>query len=399
MKKHYVYETTNLINGKKYIGKRSCDCDISEDTYLGSGKYLKRAFKKYGKENFSKEVLEICISEQDAFEKEIYYISKKNAVDSDNYYNIASGGEGGFGNFAGKTEDELILWRQRMSKSRKGRTITPEWEAKILKTRKEKGIGVGKSNPMYGRKNPSISKSVIMISVDGKEIKKFYDAQDANEFLNKKRGNSLISRVCCKKKGTAYGYFWLFEKDYEQMINNNTYTEWLNESINRYVNRIRKVNRSKVQKNSKMIYQLNRQTFEIIALFDSVSIASDMTGVQSSSIIRVCNHGRNTAGGYCWCYKEEYDEKSIEEIKKLYTRKVNDSEKFRNRPQTKIPVYCVTTNQKFDGACDAVDFFGLCKGTKIQDVCKGKRKYAGRHPETNEPLVWIYYEDFLKKIS
>lgn len=72
---------------------------------------------------------------------------------------------------------------------------------------------------------------------------------------------------------------------------------------------------------------------------------------------------------------------------------------MKHRPQTKVPIYCVTTNQKFDGACDAVDFFGLCKGTKIQDVCKGRRKFAGRHPQTGEPLVWMYYEDYLKKIS
>ena len=31
---HYVYEITNLINGKKYIGKRSCECPIKEDKYI-----------------------------------------------------------------------------------------------------------------------------------------------------------------------------------------------------------------------------------------------------------------------------------------------------------------------------------------------------------------------------
>lgn len=395
MKNHYVYETTNLINGKKYIGKRSCDCEIEDDSYLGSGKYFKRAVKKYGKENFQKKILEICNSEQHAFEKEIYYIAKFNAVENENYYNIADGGQGATW-IHGKSEEELNAWKQKMSNSRKGRIITPEWKAKILETRRLKGIGVGKSNPMYGRKSPR-SKPVVMISFDGKEIKIFHNAFDANEFLHKDRSSSLINRVCRQKGGTAYEYLWLFKEDYDKMMGNHTYSKWFSENINRYILKNIKANRNKVQKNSRIVYQLNQKTFEIINTFESVILASDFTGIHDTSISRVCNHGCNTAGGYCWCYKEEYDEKTIEEIKMLYTRKTSDSEKFRNRPQTKIPVYCITTNQKFDGACDAVEFFGLCKGTKIQDVCKGKRKYAGRHPETNEPLVWMYYEDYLKK--
>ena len=51
-----IYKTTNLINGKIYVGS-----DISNiPSYLGSGKILKCAIKKYGKDNFQKEILDIC---------------------------------------------------------------------------------------------------------------------------------------------------------------------------------------------------------------------------------------------------------------------------------------------------------------------------------------------------
>ena len=54
---HYVYEITNLVNGKKYIGKRSCRCPIERDDYMGSGKELIKDLKWYGLMNFKKEVL------------------------------------------------------------------------------------------------------------------------------------------------------------------------------------------------------------------------------------------------------------------------------------------------------------------------------------------------------
>ena len=52
----YIYKTTNLINGKIYVGKRQSS--TFDENYYGSGKYFKRALKKYGKSNFSREVLE-----------------------------------------------------------------------------------------------------------------------------------------------------------------------------------------------------------------------------------------------------------------------------------------------------------------------------------------------------
>ena len=42
-----IYKTTNLVNGKSYVGMDS----KNDPNYLGSGKLLKRAVKKYGRES------------------------------------------------------------------------------------------------------------------------------------------------------------------------------------------------------------------------------------------------------------------------------------------------------------------------------------------------------------
>lgn len=87
-----VYQTTNLINGRTYIGvHRTPD---PNDNYLGSGKALLTAVKKYGKENFRKEVLAICETEQEMFELERKLVSEEVTQDRSNY-NIAPGGQEG----------------------------------------------------------------------------------------------------------------------------------------------------------------------------------------------------------------------------------------------------------------------------------------------------------------
>ena len=47
----FIYITTNNLDGKKYIGQKSYSMP-NWKRYLGSGIYLKRAIKKYGRENF-----------------------------------------------------------------------------------------------------------------------------------------------------------------------------------------------------------------------------------------------------------------------------------------------------------------------------------------------------------
>lgn len=86
-----VYKTTNLVNGKIYIGQDS----KNNPNYLGSGYIFLKAFNKYGKENFKKEILEHCQTKEELNDKEIYWIEKLNSTNSKVGYNIATGGQGG----------------------------------------------------------------------------------------------------------------------------------------------------------------------------------------------------------------------------------------------------------------------------------------------------------------
>ena len=88
-----VYETTNLVNGRKYIGCHKTN--HIDDGYLGSGTLLKRAINKHGEHNFSRKDLFVFDNEQDMFDKEKELITQE-VLDDLNYYNVNSGGKGGF---------------------------------------------------------------------------------------------------------------------------------------------------------------------------------------------------------------------------------------------------------------------------------------------------------------
>lgn len=123
----YIYETTNLVNGKKYIGKKISNKFLGEK-YLGSGTYLKRAINKYGKENFRTRLLETCENSFDLDTKECEYIQKYNCVESSDYYNLASGIKG---NTSGSRKS--LKWRSLMSEMHKGMYHTEETKQKISK--------------------------------------------------------------------------------------------------------------------------------------------------------------------------------------------------------------------------------------------------------------------------
>lgn len=86
----FIYITTNLVNGKKYIGQKRISGKYR--TYLGSGAYFVRAVKKYGRENFRRTIICFADSPEELNRKEQSVILFLNAHNSDDYYNIEIGG-------------------------------------------------------------------------------------------------------------------------------------------------------------------------------------------------------------------------------------------------------------------------------------------------------------------
>lgn len=87
---HYFYKITNLINEHYYYGIHSTN--NLNDGYMGSGKRLHYAYKKYGIENFTKEILKTFDTRKEASDYEAEIVTET-LVKNENCYNVALGGE------------------------------------------------------------------------------------------------------------------------------------------------------------------------------------------------------------------------------------------------------------------------------------------------------------------
>ena len=141
----WIYLTVNLVNGKIYVGLDS----QRRGYYLGSGKVIKRAVKKYGKDNFIKYILEEC-SYHILYEREQYWIDELDATNPEVGYNLTDGGAGALGYrhtdeakekiriaSTGKTYIRSAEHREKISKAFKGRKHTEEFKERIRQLHKE----------------------------------------------------------------------------------------------------------------------------------------------------------------------------------------------------------------------------------------------------------------------
>lgn len=128
-----IYRTTNLITGQYYIGKHQTE--NPNDGYLGSGKWILAAIKKYGRRSFQKQVLFVFDTELQMNLKEKELITQE-VVDDTTSYNLGVGGEGG-PHFKGKKHSDETRAKISAIKQRQKRVYrrTAEDTAKMRAAR------------------------------------------------------------------------------------------------------------------------------------------------------------------------------------------------------------------------------------------------------------------------
>lgn len=122
---YYIYRITNKVNGKIYIGAHQSLEKV--DDYMGSGKLIKAAIKKYGKDSFVKEVIETFADRDTMFEREAILVTEEFCKLSSNY-NLAPGGSGGsiLSNRKPFTGPHKESTKQRLSEMYTGRKLSAD---------------------------------------------------------------------------------------------------------------------------------------------------------------------------------------------------------------------------------------------------------------------------------
>ena len=259
----FIYITTNLINGRRYV-RQKIFSDKKTHTkswvnYLGSGTILKLAIAKDGEENFSREIVYISYNAEDLNKAEKQYTDFFNAKDSEDWYNLAGGGDvragkdnPNYGKPVSKETREKLrqvhLGRKntpehnehirqaklgeknpmyRKHSWNKGKTMSQEQREKVSQSRK--GKCVGKDNPNYGKHlseetRQKMSESLKKVQAKGlshhnHSAVKCIETQEVFESVKKATEEKYIFNIsrAVNKNLTAGRYHWKYISDEEYL--------------------------------------------------------------------------------------------------------------------------------------------------------------------------------------
>lgn len=288
-----IYKYENLINHMIYIGqaidlkerynkhrRNMADLNHQEDIY--------QAFREFGLDNFSYEILEQFenFDQQLLNERECYYIEYFNSL-TPNGYNMVPGGTNGAGLAKGKEVEQYDLMGHFITSypsAHQAQTITGISYSSICACCRNEISHTKEYQWKYANSDKTIQdisqekikilqRPIYQFDLKGQFIQVYTSLQEAS--IQTGISKSLISNVCNLKGNTAGGYVWSYNDSMAQT-------------------RIKTKNRPVEQYDKNMV---------LLQTFSSLSEAAQQTKTAVANIQSVCAGRRKTANGYIWKYK------------------------------------------------------------------------------------------------
>ena len=330
----FVYVTTNMVNGKKYIGQKMFRNGWKG--YLGSGVYFKKAVKSYGKDKFLRVIVEIVYSREELDNLEIELIKRYNAVENDGYYNISYGGGTTAGIHMSEEVNRKNSERHRGEKNYfYGKTHTEETLIIFSKIKK------GENNPMFGSHHSETAKLKISVA-----LKEHVRSEEHKIHIGESKKGKMHSKETKLKMSNSHLGHKISEetKDILRLVNTKINEEQRIEIREKYITG------NYTQSELGREYNVTGTTISDVINYRGIHASLDMKNEDISKVI--------------------------------YNRRI----------------ICLTTGEIFNSQVDALNAYNI-NTTSLSQCCNGIRKSAGRHPETNEKMVWMFYNEYIKSQS
>lgn len=320
-----IYCIENVVNNKKYIGlsldiyKRWQDHKYELRNNIHINSYLQRSWNKHGEGNFKFYILKKSKEEYlDSFEKEYIKMFKSNNEEFG--YNLTNGGSGYF-----KINKNIF---KKKSKNHSKKVIQFDVNMKPLCEHinaryagklygmEETSSGIyqvcnGITDTAYGYKwrfkddcfdkydlskidKPSIkkypriihkSKKVVKLNKNGDILNVYSSLGNANEDIGRDRDNDCIRLCCSGEIKTSNGFYWMYEYDYIKY----------GFDINKY----------KHKTNAKPVAKIDKNTGEILKIYNSARQADKKDGYKYKGISKACVGYRKTYMGFVWKFVED----------------------------------------------------------------------------------------------
>lgn len=213
MRSYDVYKITNKVNNKVCIGITSKGISARWKEHIYSAEHgcpfkLHNAIRKYGKENFSIELIDFCNSWEELTEKEQYYISEYKSLQDEFGYNMTEGGDGTFG------RQHTAETKEKIRQKAIGREVTEATRLKLS----EAGKIITEAREAYrnsGNIGSSRRKPVLQYTKDGYFIAEYCGVNEASRLTGihvTTLSNALKNRNVIGSKVNPY--IWVYKEDY-----------------------------------------------------------------------------------------------------------------------------------------------------------------------------------------